>query len=121
MKKFQLLVVDDEQRIINFLSSKLRTSGYEVISASNGEEALEQTQAQEPDLVVLDVMMPKMDGFETLKQLRSFSSVPVIILSAKGSNTDKVKGLGLGAGVSRRCADTAYVDQPAKRQGGKRS
>jgi DNA-binding response OmpR family regulator len=97
MKKFQLLVVDDEQRIINFLSSKLRASGYEVISASNGEEALEQTQAQEPDLVVLDVMMPKMDGFETLKQLRSFSSVPVIILSAKGSNTDKVKGLGLGA------------------------
>jgi DNA-binding response OmpR family regulator len=54
-------------------------------------------QAQEPDLVVLDVMMPKMDGFETLKELRSFSSVPVIILSAKGSNADKVKGLDLGA------------------------
>jgi DNA-binding response OmpR family regulator len=97
VKKFQVLVVDDEQRIINFLSSKLRASGYEVITASNGEEAIEQVQAQEPDLMVLDVMMPKMDGFETLKQLRSFSSVPVIILSAKGTNVDKVKGLGLGA------------------------
>ena len=97
MKQFRILVVDDEQRILNFLSSKLRASGYEVLTASNGIEALEQIQAQEPDLVVLDVMMPKMDGFETLKGLRSFSSVPVIILSAKGSNADKVKGLGLGA------------------------
>jgi DNA-binding response OmpR family regulator len=97
MKKFQVLIVDDEQRIVNFLSSKLRASGYEVITASNGAEALEQVQAQEPDLVVLDVMMPGMDGFETLKELRSFSSVPVIILSAKGSNTDKIKGLDLGA------------------------
>jgi DNA-binding response OmpR family regulator len=97
MKKFQVLIVDDEQRILNFLSSKLRASGYEVITASNGMEALEQVQAQEPDLVVLDVMMPKMDGFETLKELRSFSSVPVIILSAKGTNADKVKGLDLGA------------------------
>jgi DNA-binding response OmpR family regulator len=97
MKKFRVLVVDDEQRIINFLTSKLRASGYEVITASNGEEALEQTRAQEPDLVVLDIMMPKIDGFETLKQLRSFSPVPVIILSAKGANADKVKGLDLGA------------------------
>jgi DNA-binding response OmpR family regulator len=97
MKKFQVLIVDDEQRILNFLTSKLRASGYEVITASNGEEAIEQVQAQEPDLVVLDVMMPKMDGFEALKQLRSFSAVPVIILSAKGTNVDKVKGLDLGA------------------------
>jgi len=97
MKQFRVLVVDDEQRILNFLSSKLRASGYEVLTASNGVEALGQAQAQEPDLVVLDVMMPKMDGFETLKELRSFSSVPVIILSAKESNADKVKGLDLGA------------------------
>jgi DNA-binding response OmpR family regulator len=97
MKQLRVLVVDDEQRILNFLSSKLRASGYEVLTASNGVEALEQLQAQEPDLVVLDVMMPRMDGFETLKELRSFSSVPVIILSAKGTNSDKVKGLDLGA------------------------
>jgi DNA-binding response OmpR family regulator len=97
MKKFRVLVVDDEQRILNFLCSKLKISGYEVFTAANGVEALEQMQAQEPDLIVLDVLMPKMDGFETLQKLRTFSSVPVIILSAKGTNADKVKGLELGA------------------------
>ncbi len=60
-------------------------------------EALEQAQAQQPDLIVLDVVMPKMDGFETLKQLRTFSAVPVIFLSAKGTDVDRIKGLGLGA------------------------
>lgn len=97
MKLFRILVADDEQRVLYFLSAKLRASGYEVFTASNGIETLEQVQLQEPDLVVLDVIMPKMDGFETLKELRSFSSVPVIILSAKGSNADKIKGLDLGA------------------------
>ncbi len=97
MNKFQVLVVDDEQRILNFLSSKLRASGYEVLTANNGVEALEQMQSQEPDLVVLDILMPEKDGFETLKELRTFSSIPTIILSAKGTNADKVKGLSLGA------------------------
>ena len=97
MKQFRILVIDDEQRILNFLSSKLRASGYEVFTATSGKEALELVQAQEPDLVVLDIMMPKMDGFETLKELRSFSSVPAIILSAKGTNADKIKGFDLGA------------------------
>jgi DNA-binding response OmpR family regulator len=97
MRQFRILVIDDEQRILNFLSSKLRASGYEVITATSGKEALELVQAQEPNLVVLDIMMPKMDGFETLKELRSFSSVPAIILSAKGTNADKIKGLDLGA------------------------
>jgi two-component system KDP operon response regulator KdpE len=97
VKQFRVLVVDDEQRILKFLASKLKVSGYEVITASNGVDALEQVQAQEPDLVVLDVIMPRIDGFETLKELRAFSSVPVIVLSAKGTNADKVKGLGLGA------------------------
>jgi DNA-binding response OmpR family regulator len=97
VKQFRVLVVDDEFRILNFLSSKLKATGYEVLTASDGVEALEQAQTQEPDLVVLDVLMPKMDGFETLKELRSFSSVPVIILSAKGTNAHKIKGLDLGA------------------------
>ena len=97
MKQFRILVVDDEPRIINFLTSKLRASGYETLTASNGIEALEQAQAQEPDLIVLDVVMPKMDGFETLRELRTFSSVPVIFLSAKGTDLDRIKGLGLGA------------------------
>jgi two-component system KDP operon response regulator KdpE len=97
MKKFCILVVDDEKRILNFLRTKLKASGYEVLTAASGMEALEQVQAQEPDLILLDILMPKMDGFETLKNLRSFSATPVIILSAKGSDIDKIKGLGLGA------------------------
>ncbi len=97
VKRFCILLVDDEERILNFLSAKLRASGYEVVTARNGVEALEQVHAQDPDLMVLDVMMPKMDGIETLKQLRAFSTVPVIVLSAKGTDTDKIKGLGLGA------------------------
>jgi two-component system KDP operon response regulator KdpE len=97
VKQFCVLVVDDESRILDFLSSKLRATGYEVLIASNGVEALEQVKAQEPDLVVLDILMPKKDGFETLKELRTFSPIPAIILSAKGTNADKVRGLSLGA------------------------
>jgi len=97
VKQFRILVVDDEERILNFLRSKLKASGYEVLTATNGVEALEQAQAQEPDMIVLDLIMPKMDGFETLKELRSFSAVPVIILSAREADADKIKGLGLGA------------------------
>ena len=97
MKRSRILVVDDDQRILNFLSSKLKASGYEVLTAGNGLEGLEQAQAQEPDLIVLDLLMPKMDGFEMLKELRTFSAVPVIILTAKGADADRIKGLQLGA------------------------
>lgn len=97
MKKFRILVVDDEERIVNFLRSKLKASGYEVLTASNGLEGLEQAQAQEPDLIVLDLLMPKMDGLDMLKELRSYSAVPVIILTAKDADTDRIKGLQLGA------------------------
>jgi len=97
VKQFCILVVDDEVRILNFLKSKLKAAGYEVLTASNGREALEQFQVREPDLIVLDVLMPAMGGFEMLKELRTFSRVPVIILSAKGADTDKIKGLSLGA------------------------
>jgi len=97
VKQFRILVVDDEERIINFLRSKLKASGYEVLTASNGLEGLEQAQAQEPDLIVLDLLMPKMDGLEMLKELRGFSAVPVIILTAKGADADRIKGLQLGA------------------------
>jgi DNA-binding response OmpR family regulator len=95
--KFCILLVDDEERIINFLKAKLKISGYDVLVATNGTEALEQFRTHEPDLVVLDLVMPRMDGFEVLKELRSFSSVPVIILSAKKADVDKIKGLHLGA------------------------
>ncbi len=97
MKQFRVLIVDDEPRILKFLNLKLKTSGYEVLTAENGLKALEQVQAQEPDLLVLDVVMPGIDGFETLKRVRSFSSVPVIILSGREANNDKIRGLELGA------------------------
>ncbi len=97
MLQFCILIVDDDERILNFLRSKLNASGYNVLTAANGVEAVEQSRAQEPDLIVLDLLMPKMDGFETLKELRSFSAVPVIILTARGTDTDRIKGLKLGA------------------------
>ncbi len=97
MKRFRILVVDDEIRILNFLNSKLKASGYEVLTARNGLEGLEQAQAQGPDLIILDLLMPKMDGLDMLKELRSFSAVPVIILTAKGADNDRIKGLQLGA------------------------
>lgn len=97
MKQFRVLVVDDEPRIVKFLELRLKASGYEVLTADNGAEALEKVQSLEPDLLVLDVVMPGMDGFETLKQVRAVSAIPVIILSARDASIDKVKGLELGA------------------------
>jgi len=97
MKRFTILVVDDDERILNFLRSKLRASGYEVLTAVSGREGLEQADGQEPDLIVLDVLMPKMDGMEMLRELRSFSTVPVIVLSAKGDDAARINGLRLGA------------------------
>jgi len=97
VRRFRILIVDDEERILNFLNSKLRASGYDVLTASNGLEGLEQAQAQEPDLIVLDLLMPKMGGLEMLKELRGFSAVPVIILTAKGADADRIRGLQLGA------------------------
>ncbi len=97
MKKLSVLVVDDEERIINFLRSKLRVSGYEVLTAGNGKEAFERFHNYDPDIIVLDLVMPEMDGFEFLKELRTFSQVPVIILSARSEDVDKIQGLNLGA------------------------
>jgi len=97
MKRFTILVVDDDEQILDFLRPKLRGSGYNVLTASNGVEALEQAKTQEPDIMVLDLTMPQMDGFETLKEIRDFSAVPVIVLSGRGADTDKIKGLKLGA------------------------
>jgi two-component system KDP operon response regulator KdpE len=97
MKRFTVLVVDDDEQILDFLKPKLRGSGYNVLTASNGIEALEQAKTQEPDIMVLDLAMPKMDGFETLKETRNFSTVPVIVLSARGADADKIRALKLGA------------------------
>ena len=96
-RRFRVLIVDDEERILNFLKAKLGVVGYDVVVARNGVEALEQVQVQQLDLVVLDLIMPQIDGLETLKRLRSFSALPVIVLSARDSDIDKIRGLELGA------------------------
>lgn len=92
-----ILVVDDEPRMIRFIRMNLELEGYRVADASNGLETLEQVRDQLPDLVLLDVMMPELDGFETLRMLREISTVPVIMLTAKTDEDAKIKGLELGA------------------------
>lgn len=92
-----VLVVDDEPRMIRFIRMNLELEGYRVIEANNGVEALDQLRKHVPDLVVMDVMMPKMDGFETLRLLREISTVPVILLTVKSEEEDRIHGLELGA------------------------
>lgn len=92
-----ILVVDDEARMVRFIQLNLEHDGFQVISAYNGREALEQVRSQLPNLVLLDVMMPDLDGFEVLMQIREQSTVPVIMLTAKGEEDDRVRGLELGA------------------------
>lgn len=92
-----VLVVDDEPRMIRFIRMNLELEGYHVVEAGNGIEALDQVRKHMPDLVIMDIMMPKMDGFETLRLLREISTVPVILLTVKGEEEDRIRGLELGA------------------------
>ena len=93
----RILLVDDEQPIQTLLSFPLQRDGYDVVQASDGREALNRFSEQAFDLVVLDVMMPRMDGLEVCRRLRARSSVPIIMLTAKSEEIDKVLGLELGA------------------------
>ena len=93
----RILLVDDEQSVQKLLAYPLRKEGYEVVPALDGEEALERCRGQSFDLVVLDVMLPKLDGFDVCRQIRAQSSVPIIMLTAKAEEFDKVLGLELGA------------------------
>lgn len=93
----RILLVDDEQSVQTLLSFPLRKDGYHVTSALDGREALERFEEARFDLVVLDLMLPKLDGVEVCRQMRRQSQVPIIMLTAKGSETDKVAGLEVGA------------------------
>jgi DNA-binding response OmpR family regulator len=93
----RILLVDDEQSIQTLLSYPLRKDGYHVTSAQDGREALQRFEEGRFDLVILDLMLPKLDGVEVCRELRSRSQVPIIMLTAKGSETDKVAGLEVGA------------------------
>jgi DNA-binding response OmpR family regulator len=93
----RILIVDDEPRIIHFIRLNLEHDGFQVFEAPSGAKALEQLRDRLPDLILLDVMMPDLDGFETLRLIREISAVPVIMLTAKGEEDDRVRGLELGA------------------------
>jgi DNA-binding response OmpR family regulator len=93
----KILVVDDEERMARFIRLNLEHDGFQVVEAYRGQDAMEKLRTTLPDLILLDIMMPDMDGFEVLKIVREVSDVPVIMLTAKGEEDDKVKGLELGA------------------------
>ncbi len=98
MKK--VLVVDDSESIVNLISIKLSNEGYEVVKAYDGEEALDKAKIERPDLILLDVMMPKIDGKEVCRRLKAdpeFSSTPIVMLTAVGEFEEQLKGLELGA------------------------
>lgn len=93
----RILIVDDEPRIRHFVRMNLQLEGFQVSEASDGLEAIRKVRDELPHLVVLDVEMPKLDGFETLAEIRRFSNVPVIILTVRSDEEDRIKGLDLGA------------------------
>ncbi|CAH1213228.1 Transcriptional regulatory protein WalR [Paenibacillus allorhizoplanae] len=97
MSAKKIMIVDDEPKIIRFIAANLKSLGFETVACQNGAEALEKAEAVDPDLILLDLMMPGMDGFEVLRRLRTYSSVPVIMLTARSNGADKVQGLNLGA------------------------
>lgn len=97
MRKNLILVVDDEPPIVRLVKAKLRVDRYEVLTAGTGEQALEILHQESPDMVLLDVMIPDMDGFETLRRIRQHSTVAVVMLTARGSDMDNLKGLQSGA------------------------
>lgn len=93
----RILIVDDEERMVRFIRLNLEHDGFQVLEAFNGSQAVNKIRSNLPDLVLLDVMMPDMDGFEVLRIIREVSRVPVIMLTAKGEEEDRVRGLEMGA------------------------
>lgn len=93
----RILVVDDEINIVEIISYNLEKEGYTVLKAYDGEEGLKMAKEENPNLVLLDIMMPKMDGFQVCREIRTFSQVPIIMLTARAEEVDKVLGLEFGA------------------------
>ncbi|HYX49120.1 MAG TPA: response regulator transcription factor [Ktedonobacteraceae bacterium] len=96
-KKTTIVAADDDPQLLRLITRNLQLEGYDVLAASDGQQALELIENNAPDLVLLDVMMPRMDGFTVCYRVREFSSVPIIIITARGQDQDKVRGLDLGA------------------------
>src|SRR5260221_8214667 len=96
-KKTTILAADDDPQLLRLVTRNLQLEGYEILAASDGQQALELIENNSPDLVLLDVMMPRMDGFTVCHRVHRFPSVPIIIVTARGQDQDKVRGLDLGA------------------------
>src|SRR5579859_6851876 len=92
----RLLVVEDEPNILELLSASLRYAGFDVVTAAAGTEAVQAAQRHRPDLIVLDVMLPDMDGFDVIRRLRGGARIPVVFLTARDATEDKIRGLTLG-------------------------
>jgi len=97
MRKQMVLVADDDAPILRLVRAKLSADGYTVLTAMNGEEAVQLYEQERPDIVVLDLMMPVMDGFEAMQRIRQSANVPIILLTARSGAQDKIRGLDLGA------------------------
>jgi DNA-binding response OmpR family regulator len=97
LKKVTILTADDDPQLLRLIARNLELEDYQVLTASDGQQALELIEARSPDLVLLDVMMPRMDGFTVCQRAREFSLVPIIIITARGQDQDKVRGLDMGA------------------------
>ncbi len=97
MKKTSILLVDDEPQLLRLVRSNLELAGYRVFTALDARTALKLVDTEMPDLIILDIMLPEMDGYELCRRIREFSSVPIIMLTAKVEDSDKVRGLKLGA------------------------
>lgn len=97
MRKISILIAEDDEEIADLIVIHLEKEGYQVVKASDGQEAIDVMQTQDFDLLILDIMMPKIDGYEVTRQIREYHNIPIIFLSAKTSDFDKVHGLIIGA------------------------
>ena len=96
-KKTLIVVADDDPQLLRLVTRNLEFEGYEPIAAADGQQALEAIERRQPDLALLDVMMPRLDGFAVVERVREFSNVPIIILTARGQDQDKIHGFDVGA------------------------
>ncbi len=96
-RKGKLLIIDDDTNLVEAIELYLSGAGYDIVTAANGVQGMQQMYSQRPDMIILDVMMPKMDGWEACRRIREISDVPIIMLTARGQESDRVMGLKLGA------------------------
>ena len=97
MRQNAILIVDDEPKIVRFIKASLELAGYDVLTAETGSVALDRINVEQPELIILDLGLPDIDGFDVLRQVRAHSTIPIIILTARDNEKDKVYGLELGA------------------------